>query len=74
MSSSDAGDDVAREPEEQRRVGQLVDEFLDRLLAGESPDSSDLILDHPDLAAELEWRLELVEQARQLLSRQGCCG
>ena len=50
----------------ERHVPVIVEEFLERLLAGEKPDSSEIILAHPELAAELEWRLEAVEELYHL--------
>ena len=50
------GDDDAR----AERVGQLLNEFLDRRARGQAADASDLLAAHPDLAEELRAHLELV--------------
>ncbi len=52
---SDGGRDA------ERRVEELADEFLERLLAGEAPDRQAMLSAHLDLAGLLELRLALVE-------------
>ncbi len=47
--------------ERQRRVEAVAEEYLERLLAGESPDHPAFLAAHPDLADLLEPRLALVE-------------
>jgi hypothetical protein len=47
--------------ERQRRAEALADEYLERLLAGETPDRQDFLAAHPELADLLGPRLELVE-------------
>ena len=49
--------DAALPRDQEDRVVQLAETYLERLLSGESPDPSEVILAHPELAAELEWRL-----------------
>jgi WD40 repeat protein len=47
--------------EKERRVRTVVAQFLGRLEVGEEPDPYELILAHPDIAAELEERLDTVD-------------
>ncbi len=47
--------------ERQRQVESVADAFLERLLAGETPDRQELLAAHADLADLLGPRLELVE-------------
>jgi WD40 repeat protein/tRNA A-37 threonylcarbamoyl transferase component Bud32 len=68
---ADGRDDLARDwdrqpcdslhEEQEHRLCALIEEFLERLRAGEEPDPCDLILANPDLAAELEPRLAAAE-------------
>ena len=54
-------------PEDQeRRIQRLVNDFLERIEAGEDPDPCDVVLSHPDLAQELERRLDAAEQLHRL--------
>lgn len=47
--------------ERQHQVEALADEYLERLLAGETPGRQELLAAHPELADLLGPRLELVE-------------
>jgi tRNA A-37 threonylcarbamoyl transferase component Bud32/ribosomal protein S27E len=49
------------EAERQRRAEALADEYLDRLLRGETLDRQAFVAEHPDLADVLGPRLELLE-------------
>ncbi|MFI5461521.1 MAG: WD40 repeat domain-containing serine/threonine protein kinase [Isosphaerales bacterium] len=70
-ADADGRDDLARsgdgEPydslsdERVRRLRAVVEEFLERLRAGDEPDPSEFILAHPDIAPELERRLAAAE-------------
>ncbi|HZU35807.1 MAG TPA: serine/threonine-protein kinase [Gemmataceae bacterium] len=48
-------------PGTKQRLEDLIDVFLARLQAGQDPDPHELILAHPDIASELEERLETIE-------------
>jgi len=45
----------------ERRVQVIVEAFLEQLQSGGNPDPCQIIMDHPDIAPELEWQLEAVE-------------
>jgi WD40 repeat protein len=45
----------------ERRIESIADHFLESLRAGAAPDRNSLLAAHPDLAAWLEPRLDLVE-------------
>ncbi|HUU96248.1 MAG TPA: hypothetical protein VM487_10945, partial [Phycisphaerae bacterium] len=55
-SNSTAADGDARDT----RVGQILNEFLDRRASGELVSEAALLAQHPDLAGELRECLELV--------------
>lgn len=62
----------AEQPEDsERRVQVIVEAFLEQLQSGGGADPCQIIMDHPDIAPELEWQLEAVEvlyhQARAIL-------
>ena len=59
--SQDTGPRESLIEEQVHRIQALVEEFLDRLDAGEEPDPSEIILAHPDIAPELERRLGAAE-------------
>ena len=62
LARSRAGERRDSLSEEQvRRLQALVEEFLERLRAGDGPDPSEVILAHPDIALELERRLAAAE-------------
>jgi serine/threonine protein kinase/WD40 repeat protein len=52
--------------EQERRLSALVDEFVERLHAGEAPDSAQTILANPDIASELEQKLDAAELMHDL--------
>ena len=52
----------AEQPEDsERRVQVIVEAFLEQLQSGGGADPCQIIMDHPDIAPELEWQLEAVE-------------
>ncbi len=53
-------DDLNSDPEEASTV-EIAEEYLDRLLAGESPDREAIVAAHPDLEGRLRRRLLLME-------------
>jgi serine/threonine-protein kinase len=55
----------------ERQIQALVENYLERLQAGERPDSFDLILAHPSIARELEQRLEAVRALHRLAEESG---
>lgn len=61
LSNEDSDDKVPNLPSDDidRRVEEVAEEFLNRLRAGDSLDSEQLIAQHPDLAPHLETRLKL---------------
>jgi len=52
-------------PDEEKRIDELVESFLDQLQSGEGADAAGLAAKHPDLAPFLERRLAFVEQVFQ---------
>jgi WD40 repeat protein len=58
-------------PEQERRLRQIVEEFLEQLQAGAAPNRYSIAAGNPDLAAVLESRLELVERVFLAAQRTG---
>ena len=56
--------------ERQRQVEELADEYLEHLLAGETPDRQAFLAAHPELADLLEPRLALVELMHRVARAQ----
>ena len=54
-------DDLGSDHEEASLFA-IGEEYLDRLLAGESPDQEAIVAAHPDLAERLRRRLRLMER------------
>ena len=46
---------------EDRLVDRIAEEYLDRLIAGEVPDRSEILRAHPEVAVDLDRRLALME-------------
>jgi WD40 repeat protein len=65
-SASPHPSDDALPEDQERRIQGLVDEFLERFEAGETPDPCAIIVNHPDLAQELERRLDAAQELLRL--------
>lgn len=62
MESSPKTDDATRDNDQQRRVEELVENYLEALQAGNARPPAELSNDHPELAALLLPRLRLLAQ------------
>ena len=69
--SDERATDGGGTPDAEDRVGKIAEEFLDHLIAGESPDWEAFLSAHADIADKLRDRLETFEHLYRFRSRVG---